>query len=190
MQVYRRKIFGLTVATLTLIAAIAQAAPSSQEQAQQPAKMATMMSSHASVPAWLVGTWTLVRCDNVYPDGHRIALYGPHPQGSWMIDAHGHYMMQIARAQRMPFASGDKSKGTPAEYRAASLDSNAHYGSISIQGNQMMTHIDQASFPNWTGHDSKKSYMLKGNQITYIVPKPTSGAAQGAHGEVVWRKVD
>lgn len=190
MQVYRRKIFGLTAATLTFFASIAQAAPLPQEQAQPQAEMASMASSHMPVPAWLVGTWALVRCDNVYPDGHRIELYGPHPTGSWMIDAHGHYMMQIVRARRMPFASGDKSKGTPEEYRAASLDSNAHYGSISIQGNRMMTHIDQASFPNWTGHDRKTTYMLKGNQITYIVPKPTSGAAQGVHGEVVWQKVD
>ncbi|OZB68746.1 MAG: hypothetical protein B7X33_04135 [Lysobacterales bacterium 13-68-4] len=71
----------------------------------------------------LQGAWTLVRVDNVYPDGHRVELYGPHPQGRWLIDAQGHYMMQIVRARRMPFASGDKSRGTPEEYRAASRTS-------------------------------------------------------------------
>src|SRR3984957_10473990 len=74
---------------------------------------------HAMVPKELIGAWTLVRCDNVYPDGHRVELYGPHPEGMWLIDAQGDYMMQIVRARRMPFAANDKSKGTADEYRAA-----------------------------------------------------------------------
>ncbi|GLQ99929.1 lipocalin-like domain-containing protein [Dyella mobilis] len=149
---------------------------------------ATMPS--AQVPTWLAGTWTLVSCDNVYPDGHRVELYGHNPQGLWMIDAQGHYMMHIARMQRMPFASGDKSKGTAEEYRAASLDSNSHFGSVSVQGDQMTTHIVQASFPNWNGRGGSEHYTRNGNQLTYIVAKPSSGAAEGAHGEVTWQKLD
>ncbi|GFZ86353.1 hypothetical protein [Dyella caseinilytica] len=53
-----------------------------------------------------------------------------------------------------------KSKGTPEEYRTASLDSNAHYGNIN------------------------------GNQFTYTVAKPCSDAAERAHGEVIWQKLD
>jgi hypothetical protein len=147
-------------------------------------------SSMTNVPTWLAGTWTLVRCDNVYPDGHRVELYGPHPQGMWMIDAQGHYMMHIARMQRTPFASGDKSKGTPEEYRAASMDSNSHFGSVQVQGDKMTTHIEQASFPNWNGHGGTTGYTRSGNQLTYVVAKPSSGAAEGAHGEVVWQKLD
>src|SRR5215469_11226434 len=60
------------------------------------------------VPKELVGAWTLVRCDNVYPDGHRVELYGPNPTGMWLIDTQGDYMMQIVRAKRMPFAANDK----------------------------------------------------------------------------------
>jgi hypothetical protein len=143
-----------------------------------------------AVPSWLVGTWTLVRCDNVYPDGRRVELYGPDPQGLWMIDARGHYEMLIARAKRTPFAAGDKSKGTPDEYRAASLDTNAHFGSVSVQGDTMTTHIEQATFPNWNGRGGSTSYKLEGKRLTYIVAKPSSGAAEGAHGEVVWQKLD
>lgn len=167
---HRSKIRFAMLAALALAAPLAQAA--------------------MPVPSWLVGTWTLVRCDNVYPDGHRIELYGPHPQGLWMIDAQGHYLMQIARVQRTPFAAGDKSKGTPEEYRAASLDSNAHFGTIGIEDNKLSTHIEQASFPNWNGRDGKNSYTLDGKQLTYIVAKPSSGASDGAHGEVVWQRVD
>jgi len=176
----------LAACAMALTASVAHAATSPQEIAQRRADMDTAMQ----VPSWLVGTWTLVRCDNVYPDGHRVELYGPHPQGTWMIDAHGHYAMQISRMQRTPFASGDKSKGTPEEYRAASMDNNAHFGSIRVQDNQIATHIVQASFPNWNGRDGKTSFTRDGDTLTYVVAKPTSGAAEGAHGEVVWQHVD
>lgn len=141
------------------------------------------------VPKALVGAWTLVRCDNVYPDGHRVALYGPNPEGMWLIDAQGDYMMQIVRAKRMPFATNDKSKGTPEEYRAASMDSNAHYGRVSANATVMRREIVHASFPNWDGRSEASSYTIHGDELTYRVGKPSSGAAEGAYGEVVWRRV-
>ena len=146
-------------------------------------------SDHAMVPKELIGAWTLVRCDNVYPDGHRVALYGPNPEGMWLIDAQGDYMMQIVRAKRMPFAVNDKSKGTPDEYRAASMDSNAHYGHIGADASVIRTQIVHASFPNWDGKNGDSGYTINGDELTYRVAKPSSGAAEGAHGEVVWRRV-
>lgn len=147
------------------------------------------MSDAAAVPNALIGAWTLVRCDNVYPDGHRVELYGPHPEGMWLIDAEGDYMMQIVRAKRMPFAANDKSKGTPEEYRAASMDSNAHYGHVRGDANIMHSDIVHASFPNWDGRSSETRYTIDGDELTYRVAKPSSGAAEGAYGEVVWRRV-
>jgi len=146
-------------------------------------------SDHAMVPKELIGAWTLVRCDNVYPDGHRVALYGPNPEGMWLIDAQGDYMMQIVRAKRMPFAANDKSKGTPDEYRAASMDSNAHYGHVGADASVMHSQIVHASFPNWDGKSGDSGYTINGDELTYRVAKPSSGAAEGAHGEVVWRRV-
>jgi hypothetical protein len=142
-----------------------------------------------SGPGVLVGAWKLVRCDNVYPDGHRVELYGPNPEGLWLIDAQGNYMMDIVRAKRMPFAVNDKSKGTPEEYRAASMDFNAHFGTVSVDGMTMHSHIAQASFPNWDGKGGDSSFVIKDDELTYTVAKPSSGAAEGAHGEVVWRRV-
>ena len=162
--------------------------------AAAPAQDAAMKRSEsapdrAMVPKELIGAWTLVRCDNVYPDGHRVELYGPHPEGMWLIDAQGDYMMQIVRARRMPFAANDKSKGTADEYRAASMDSNAHYGHVSANANVMHSQIVHASFPNWDGKSGDTGYTINGDELTYRVAKPSSGAAEGAHGEVVWRRV-
>lgn len=184
MQRHYRFVSGLFALALAVSAAHASA-----PQEKNPATGAANMTE-TSVPTWLVGTWTLVRCDNVYPDGHRVELYGPHPQGLWMIDGQGHYLMQMARVQRTPFAAGDKSKGSPEEYRAASLDSNAHFGSVHVEDNRIVTHIDQASFPNWNGRDGKSSFTRDGKQLTYVVAKPSSGSGDGAHGEVVWQRID
>ncbi|WP_343818182.1 lipocalin-like domain-containing protein [Dyella marensis] len=175
----------LLVALSASFAQAAVAAPPDSATAKPAMDMAAM-----PVPAWLVGTWTLVRCDNVYPDGRRVELYGHDPQGQWMIDAHGHYAMVIARATRTPFAAGDKAKGTPEEYRAASLDINAHYGTVGVQGDQLTSHIAQATFPNWNGRGGSTGFSRDGNQLTYIVARPSSGSSEGAHGEVVWRKLD
>jgi hypothetical protein len=107
----------------------------------------------------------------------------------WLIDAQGHYMLQIVRTKRMPFAANDKSKGTPEEYRAASMDSNAHYGRMSADANVLHGEIAHASFPNWDGRRSDSSYAIHGDELTYRVAKPTSGSTEGAYGEVVWRRV-
>ncbi|QNK00686.1 lipocalin-like domain-containing protein [Dyella telluris] len=168
-----------------LIAAMAASPVLAAQDAMKPGEMA----DHGMVPTALVGAWTLVRCDNVYPDGHRVELYGPNPTGMWLIDAQGDYMMQIVRAKRLPFAANDKSKGTPEEYRAASMDSNAHYGHVSADDKVMHSDIVHASFPNWDGRSSQTSYTLQGDELTYRVAKPSSGAAEGAYGEVVWRRV-
>ncbi|WP_266171312.1 lipocalin-like domain-containing protein [Dyella subtropica] len=169
----------------TIASPILAAAPA-QDKAMRHSET---VSDHAVVPKELIGAWTLVRCDNVYPDGHRVELYGPHPEGMWLIDAQGDYMMQIVRAKRMPFAVNDKSKGTADEYRAASMDSNAHFGHVSADANVMHSHILRASFPNWDGKSGDSSYTIHGDELTYSVAKPSSGAAEGAHGEVVWRRV-
>lgn len=182
--------FGLAL-TLT---SVVEAGTTTFEKAVQQADAATAtsattMTMHDRVPAWLVGAWALVRCDNVYPDGRLVELYGPNPQGLWIIDAQGHYMMQIVRAERLRFAANDKSKGTPDEYRAASLDTNAHFGRVSVDGAQLHTHIAHASYPNWDGRDGNTSYTLQGDQLTYSVAKPTSGASEGARGVLVWRRL-
>ncbi|XRD79337.1 lipocalin-like domain-containing protein [Dyella halodurans] len=179
----------MSFAKRLLVSCLFVAAAASPILAAQDAMKPGESASHGMVPKELVGAWTLVRCDNVYPDGHRVELYGPNPTGMWLIDAQGDYMMQIVRAKRMPFAANDKSKGTPEEYRAASMDSNAHYGHVSADANVMRSEIVHASFPNWDGRIGDSHYTIHGDELTYIVAKPSSGAAEGAHGEVVWRRV-
>jgi len=136
----------------------------------------------------LLGTWTLVLVDNVLPDGSRVQLYGPNPHGRLMFDAAGRYSLLIVSAGRPPFASNDKSQGTPDEYRAAVQGSNAHFGSSSInEAERTITfRIEHASFPNWEGTEQKRSFTLAGDHLKYTVRAPTTGG--GAVGEVEWKR--
>jgi hypothetical protein len=138
----------------------------------------------------VVGTWTLVRVDNLMPDGTRIELYGAGPQGLLMFDAHGRYSLQILRAGRSKFASNDKAKGTPQEYADAVRGSNAHFGRYTVNAadKSITFHIEHASYPNWEGTKQTRSFVLDHDSLTYSVPTPTSGG--NAIGEVEWRRAE
>jgi hypothetical protein len=85
---------------------------------------ASLAASVARAEVSLAGTWTLVAADVLHPDGTRGRDYGAAPKGLLLIDAQGHYSLQIFKAERLRFASGDKQTGTPAEYQAAVLGSS------------------------------------------------------------------
>ena len=137
----------------------------------------------------LVGTWTLVAADVVHPDGRRERDqdYGSAPIGLFMVDAQGHYSLQIFRRDRLRFASGDKARGTPAEYSATVMGTSTHFGTVSIDpaAHILTFRIEWASFPNENGTVQKRAYELTGDVLSYkVAPRP--------NGDVpisTWRRV-
>ena len=85
---------------------------------------AVLPAHAATLDPSMVGTWTLVAADVLHPDGSRARDYGAAPKGMLVIDAQGHYSLQIFKAERPRFASDDKSAATPAEYKAAVMGSS------------------------------------------------------------------
>ena len=123
----------------------------------------------------LVGTWTLASADVVHPDGRRERDYGSAPMGLLMIDAKGRYSLQIFRSDRPRFASGDKAKGTAAEYSAAVKGTSTHYGTVSVDpvAHILTFRIEAASFPNEDGTVQKRAYELTGDLLSYkVAPRP------------------
>lgn len=146
------------------------------------------LAQHGISKHGLVGTWTLVAVDNVFPDGSRLHLYGEQPSGILMFDAAGRYALQIFSAGRPQFSSSDKSKGTAEEYQAAMQGSNAHFGRYLVADDATITFdIEHASLPNWEGTVQERSFTLVGDALTYTVPTPTTGGAK-ATGEVKWQR--
>jgi hypothetical protein len=139
-------------------------------------------------PATLAGTWTLSAADVLHPDGSRTPDFGTAPKGMLLIDKQGHYSLQIFRSDRPRFSSGDKAKGSNAEYKAAVMGSSTHFGTISMDSarGELVFHIDGASFPNWERQQQSRQYELKGSMLSYRVPPRPNGDVPIS----VWRRVD
>jgi hypothetical protein len=122
-----------------------------------------IIHAQASTQDSLQGTWVMEAAYEISADGMRTTNFGEHPKGLFVVDAKGRYSLRIFRANRAPFASGDKTKGTPDEYRQAVLGSSTHFGRVSIDRakHQLDFDLEAASFPNWDGKRQVCDYTFK-----------------------------
>ncbi|MGY3211944.1 lipocalin-like domain-containing protein [Mucilaginibacter sp. HD30] len=150
----------------------------------------TKTKSNKPLKELLIGTWTLVSVDNIYPDSSRVHPYGENPKGLLVFDDRSNYAIQIYKAVRPKVASGDKNICTPEESKALIQGSNAHFGTYTVdEAKHTITFkVDHASFPNWEGIDQERTYTYTGNQISYVVTHTTQGG-KAVIAEVVWRKL-
>ena len=149
--------------------------------------LATTSLRADSAASPFAGTWTLVAADVVHADGSRDRDYGAAPKGLLLIDGEGHYSLQIFKAERPRFESGDKATGTEAEFKTAVLGSSTHFGEISVDqaAGTLTFKIDAASFPNWEGAAQTRRYELKGDELSYRVPPRPNGDVPIS----VWRRL-
>jgi hypothetical protein len=135
----------------------------------------------------LAGTYSLVAADVIKADGTRMHDYGDAPKGLLIIDAQGHYSLQIYKSERPRFASGNKLTGTPAELEAAVLGSSIHYGTIQMDpaAGELTFSIEGCSYPNSEGTQQKRHYQFNGDELSYrIPPRPDGGTPVS-----VWRRM-
>src|SRR5450830_955561 len=125
----------------------------------------------ADLPTDFVGVWSMSAAYEIKADGTRTTNYGEHPRGLLMIDKSGQYSLQIFRPDRPKFAAGDKTRGSPEEYREAVLGSSTHTGRLSVDADkgQLRFAIDAASYPNWEGALQVRDYSFKDGLLTYSV---------------------
>jgi hypothetical protein len=135
----------------------------------------------------LAGTWTLVAADVLRSDGTRTHDYGAAPEGLLLIDVEGHYSLQIFKAERPRFATGDKFTGSEVEYKAAVLGSSTHFGTVSVDAaaGTLTFKIEAASFPNWEGAAQTRRYELRGDELSYRVPPRPDGDTPIS----IWRRL-
>jgi hypothetical protein len=150
--------------------------------------LATSARSRSADDLSLAGTWVMDSAYEVLPDGTRTTNYGEHPQGLLMVDAAGRYTMQIFRIGRPGFASGDKARGTPEEYRQAIIGSSTHFGTVTIDRakHQLTFNVQAASFPNWEGKRQVRDYTFKDGLLGYAVP--ASASSSGIIAYSLWRR--
>lgn len=125
----------------------------------------------------LVGTWKLVAADVQRPDGQVVADYGSAPDGLAIFTADGQYMIEVYRgpADRMKFASNDRTKGTCEEYRDAQLSTSASFGRYTVdQTNHTIAFTAiSSSFPNRDGKTNVDPFTLHNDSLAWrVVPRP------------------
>jgi hypothetical protein len=142
-----------------------------------------MLLTTAAIPALaqnnpLVGAWRLTAADRILPDGKQVADYGASPHGIAIFTTDGHYVVEIYRDERMKFASEDRSKGTPEEYKNTVLSSSCHFGTYVIDSanNTITFNIERASYPNWDQTSQVRSFKLEGDVLSWRVPPRPDGS--------------
>jgi hypothetical protein len=141
------------------------------------ALLAVAVSAMAQEPS-IVGTWVLTRAEKLLPDGTRVSDYGPNPHGLAIFTADGYYSVQIYRAERLKFSSGDKFKGTPEEYKEASLSTSVHFGRYSVDPikHTITFRVDHSSFPNQDDTTAVRAYEMKGDELSWKVAARADGS--------------
>jgi hypothetical protein len=138
----------------------------------------------------LAGTWVLKAAQVILPDGTRAtdSAYGKNAKGVLMIDANGQYSLQIFRPDRPKFISGDKRRGTPAEYEAALLGISTHTGNIKMDtvNNTLQFNIDYAAYPNWDNTSQTRNFKLQEDELYYEVP---AKAGVGTIAVSIWKRI-
>ncbi len=129
-------------------------------------------------PPSIAGTWVLAAADKLLPDGARVPDYGPNPHGLCVFTSDGYYSLQIYRAERMKFASGDKFSGTPEEYKDASLGMSVSFGRYSVDPvkHTISFHRDRSSVPNLDDKTGVDPYELNGDELSWKVAARQDGS--------------
>jgi hypothetical protein len=127
---------------------------------------------------WIVGTWVLAAADKLLPDGTRVADYGSNPHGLCIFTADGYYSLQIYRADRLKFASGDKFDGTLEEYKDASLGMSVSFGRYSVDPvkHTITFRRDRSSVPNLDDKTAVDPYELNGDELSWKVAARKDGS--------------
>src|SRR5262245_49930312 len=107
----------------------------------------------------LIGSWTLVSADTIFPDGRKAAFFGTNPKGLLVFDAGGRFIEVRVRPDRPRFRSSNRLEATPEENKAALAGGVAQFGtwSVSEADKAISLHMDgNVHFPNEEGTDQKR----------------------------------
>ena len=132
----------------------------------------------------LAGAWSLVSV-TVEESGHKRDVQGASPKGRLMLDNSGHYAVLTFSQDQPKFASNNRLEATPEESKALLSGTLAHYGTYSQEGNVLVFHVERCTFPNWNGIEQRRSFALKGDELTYTTP----GSTGAGPTEIVWKRL-
>ena len=137
----------------------------------------------------LIGAWKLVSFELRHARGGTTHPFGEDVGGVLTYDAEGNFSVQIARADRPPFASGDMQGGTDDEIRSAYLGYIAYFGSYEVNEREryVVHHVRHSLFPNWEGGPQRRYLELSGDSLVLSTP-PVPWGGESITGVLTWER--
>jgi Lipocalin-like domain len=138
------------------------------------------VAQQKSLKDQLIGTWMIVLCETVYPNGtKRPLVLGDNPLGQFIFTDNGHFSFQMA-AEIPKFASGDETKTTPEENKAVVEGSIAYFGTYMVTDadKTIALHIERSSIPNLNGTNGRRIVTtISADEMNWTNPAPIRGGA-------------
>jgi lipocalin-like protein len=136
----------------------------------------------------IVGAWTLVSADSVFPDGRRVQVFGPNPQGMMIFSRDGQFALVQMRAGLPRIAANSRAQGSAEENKAIVEGSIAYFGRYSLNeaDKVMIVRLEGSTFANLLEMAEQKRLItvLTQDELKFENPRTPSGATL----EVVWRR--
>jgi len=134
----------------------------------------------------LVGTWNFVSAINTLPDGSKFDPNGGRGTGLLMLDSGGRFSWHIIRSDIPNYASNNRLKATPEEYKAAAEGTLSYFGTYELDpsGKSITMKIASSSFPNFRGQVSKRDIALHGDDLVFT----NAGGASGGTAVTTWKR--
>lgn len=136
----------------------------------------------------IVGTWNFVVAQVTGPDGKKSFPFGETPKGMLVFTADGHFT-QIHIASDVPrFASGNRLRGTPEEYKGIMDRSLSMFGTYSIdEAKKTVTfHIVSSTFPNQQGQAQTRT-IDKLTDEDFVNTNPNVAGGRGSASNIYTR---
>jgi Lipocalin-like domain len=135
----------------------------------------------------VVGTWQQVANVNIATDGKRTDTFGANPVGMAIFSADGHFMIINGRNDLPKFAANSRIQGTADENAAVVRGSIALFGTYSVADKVLNFKIEQSTYPNWSGTESKRNIlMFTGDEMKWSLAASIGGQSQS---EVTWKRI-
>jgi hypothetical protein len=156
---------------------------------QAPTAKRSKPGAEPQTSAALVGTWRLVSFESRTSGGEVRHQLGRAAKGQLSYDAAGHMSAQLMNPERPLFASGDLTRGSDTEVRAAMAGYIAYYGTYTLDHLRgvITHHVQGALFPNWVGGDQVRYFRLDGDRLTITTP-PIRIGGEDSTTVLVWER--
>lgn len=132
----------------------------------------------------LIGTWKLVKYQDVAEDGSIYYPFGEDATGFIMYNLDGYMSAQLMKQGRPAYASGDLHKGTTEEMATAAEGYLAYAGNFEIdEAHSTIYHTMLVSMnPTWLGDTQPREFSLEDDILTIV-------NGNNCNQKLVWQRV-